>query len=74
MNQYLHTFSIFPQLCNKQYLECEKCITEIKIFEALKRIPNGKSPRNDGLIKAFFETLSPEVKTCIFNMQSTLFR
>ena len=34
-----------------------------KFFEALKRMPNGKSPGNDGLIKAFFETFWSEVKT-----------
>ena len=43
--------SKFPQLSTEQSLECEKCITEKELFEALKSMPNDKSRGNDGLDK-----------------------
>ena len=36
--------------------------TEKELFEALKSMPNDKSPGNDGLTKEFFETFWSEVK------------
>ena len=42
-------------------MECEKDITEKELFEALKSMPNDKSPVNDGLTKEFFETFWSEV-------------
>ena len=46
-----------PQLSTEQSLECEKCITEKKLFEVLKSMPNDKSHGNDSLTKELFETL-----------------
>ena len=62
INNFLNAVSKFPQLSNEQSLECEKCITEKELFEALKSMPNYKSPGNDGLTKEFFETFWSEVK------------
>ena len=56
-NNCLNVISKFPQLSNEQSLECEKCITNKELFEALKSMPNNKSPGNDSLIKELFETL-----------------
>ena len=58
----LNLISKFPQLFNEQSLECEKCITEKDLFEALKSVPNDKSPGNDVLTKKLFETFWFEVK------------
>ena len=49
INNFLNGVSKFPQLLTKQFLECEKCITEKEPFEALRSMPNDKSPGNDGL-------------------------
>ena len=51
INNFLNGVSKFPQLLTKQFLECEKCITEKEPFEALRSMPNDKSPGNDGLTK-----------------------
>ena len=61
INNFLNTVSNFPQLSTEQSLECEKDITEKELFEALKSMPNDKSPVNDGLTKEFFETFWSEV-------------
>ena len=54
INNFLNGVSKFPQLSTEQSLECEKCITEKELFEALKSMSNDKSPGNDGLTKEFF--------------------
>ena len=46
MNNYLNLIFKFPRFSNEQSLEYEKCITEKKLFEALKIMPNDKSPGN----------------------------
>ena len=51
INNFLNGVSKFPQLSTEQSLECEKCITEKELFEALKSMPNDKSRGNDGLDK-----------------------
>ena len=61
-NNCLNVISKFPQLSNEQSLECEKCITNKELFEALKSMPNNKSPGNDSLTKELFETLQFKVK------------
>ena len=57
-----HDINKFPQLSNEQILECEKCITEKELFEALNSLFNDKSPENDGFTKEFFETSWSELK------------
>ena len=47
----INTDSNFPQLSTEQSLECEKDITEKELLEALKSMPNDKSPGNDCLSK-----------------------
>ena len=66
INNFLNTVSKFPQLSTEQTLECQNNITEKELFEALKSIPNDKSPGNDGLTKEFFETFWSEVKKTFF--------
>ena len=61
-NNFLNTVSNFPQLFTGQSLKCEKSITEKELFEALKSMPNDKSPGNDGLTKESFKTFWSEVK------------
>ena len=61
INNFLNTASNFPQLSTEQSLECEKDITEKELFEALKSMPNDKSPVNDGLTKEFLEIFWSEV-------------
>ena len=61
INNFSNAVSKFPQLSTEQSLECEKCIIEKELFEALKNIPNNKSHGNDGLTKEFFETYWFEV-------------
>ena len=69
----MNTVSNFPQLPTEQSLECEKDITEKELFEALKSIPNDKSPGNNSLTKEFVETFWPEVKRKnIFILRLTL--
>ena len=62
INNFLNTVSNFPQLSTEQSLECEKNISEKELLEALKSMPNDKSPGNDGLTKEFFETFWSEIK------------
>ena len=62
----LNGVSKFSQLYTEQSLKCEKCITEKELFEALKSMPNDKSPGNDGLTKGFFETFWLEVFYLVF--------
>ena len=73
ISNFLNGVSKFPQLSTGQSLKCEKCITEIELFEALKSMPNDKSPGNDGLSKEFFKTFWSEIKKTIFILCFKLF-
>ena len=57
INNFLNKVSNFPQLSTEQSLECEKNISEKELLEALKSMPNDKSPGNDGLTKEFFRNI-----------------
>ena len=61
-NTFLKAISNFSQLFNEKFLECEKCITEKVLLEALKVMPDEKSCGNDDLTKEFFETFWFEVE------------
>ena len=50
-----------------------ECSTEKELFEALKSMPNDKSPGNDGLTKEFFETFWSEVKKTFLSCVSHSF-
>ena len=43
-----------------------ECSTEKELFEALKSMPNDKSPGNDDLTQEFFETFWSEL-SCILH-------
>ena len=45
-----------PNLTSKSFDICESEITEKDLITALKGMPNGKSPGNDGLTKTFYNT------------------
>ena len=42
-------------------------LTDKELFDALKGIPNNKSPDNDGLTKEFYETFWDELKDSFIN-------
>ena len=68
INNFLNTVSNFPQLSTEQSLECEKNISEKELLEALKNMPNDKSPGNDGLTKEFLETFWSEIKQTFLSL------
>ena len=43
-------------MTNDQKVVCDNDLTDKELFDALKEIPNNKSPGNDGLAKQFYET------------------
>ena len=61
LTQYLDNISI-PRLSKEKRDSCEGDITEKELFQALKSMPNNKSPGNDGLSKEFYETFWEELK------------
>ena len=61
INNFVDVVSKFPQLSTEQSPECEKCVTEKELYEALKSMPYDKSPGNDGLTREIFETFWSEV-------------
>ena len=72
INNFLNVIPKFLQLSTEQSLECEKYSTEKEPFEALKSVPNGKYPGNDGLTIDFLETFSSEVKKHFYYVFYTL--
>ena len=46
----------------EQSQTCEGHITEFELLNALKSMPNNRSPGNDGLTKEFYETFWEEIK------------
>ena len=51
-----------PTISDKNYTICEAEISENNLLVALKRIPNNKTPGNDGLSKEFYETFWEDIK------------
>ena len=44
-----------------------ECSTEKELFQALKSMPNDKSPGNDDLTQEFFETFWSELKKLLLS-------
>ena len=56
-----------PNLTSKSFDICESEITEKDLITALKSMPNGKSPGNDGLTKEFYEHFWDDLKLYFIN-------
>ena len=56
-----------PSVTNDQKVVCDNDLTDKELFDALKGIPNKKSPGNDGLTKEFYETFWDELKDSFIN-------
>ena len=66
LNVYLSQINI-PILTEEQSQTCEGPITESELLNALKSMPNNKSPGNDVLTKEFYETFWEEIKIPLCN-------
>ena len=58
---FLDTLQI-SKLSDNDCLLCEGELTESWLYDALKNMPNNKSPGNDGLTKEFFLSLWDDIK------------
>ena len=58
---FLDTLQI-PKLSDDECLLCEGELTENELYNALKNMPNNKSPGNDRLTKEFFLTFWDDIK------------
>ena len=56
-----------PNLKSKSFDICESKITEKDLITALRSMPNGKSPGQDGLIKEFYEYFWANLKFYFIN-------
>ena len=56
-----------PSVTNDQKVVYDNDLTDKELFDALKGIPNKKSPGNDGLTKEFYETFWDELKDSFIN-------
>ena len=66
INAYLSKINI-SILTEEQSQTCEGPITEPELLNAIKSIPNNKSPGNDGLTNQFYETFWEEIKIPLCN-------
>ena len=58
---FLDTLQI-PKLSDNDCLLCEGELSESELYDALKNMPNNKSPGNDGLTKEFFRSFWDDIK------------
>ena len=58
---FLDTLQI-SKLSDNDCLLCEGELTESELYDALKNMPNNKSPGNDGLTKEFFLSFWDDIK------------
>ena len=65
IQDYLNRIEI-PKLTKEQSQKCEGVITEEELLKALKKLPNNKSPGNDGITKEFYEAFWDDLKTLFF--------
>ena len=63
---FLDEISNFPKLTSKQSNDCETPLSEKELFDALKGMPDNKSPGNDSLTKEFYERFWSDVKIPFF--------
>ena len=73
INTYLSQINI-PIFTEEQFQTCEGPITESELLNALKTMPNNKSPGNDGLAKEFSETFWKEIKLPLCNSITKLYQ
>ena len=66
INAYLSQINI-PILTDEQSQTCEGPKTESELLNALKSMPNNKSPGNDGLSRKIYETFWEEIKVPLCN-------
>ena len=62
IQDYLNRIEIL-KLTKEQSQKCEGVITEEELLKALKKLPNNKSPGNDGITKEFYEAFWDDLKT-----------
>ena len=63
---FLDEISDFPKLTSKQSNDCEAPLSEKELSDALKGMPDNKSPGNDNLTKEFYETFWSDIKILFF--------
>ena len=63
---FLDEISNSPKLTSKQSNDCEAPLSEKELFDAMKGMPDNKSPGNDGLTKEFYETFWSDIKYPFF--------
>ena len=51
-----------PKLSDNDCLLCEDELSESELYDALKSMPNSKSPGNNGLTKEFFLSFWDDIK------------
>ena len=66
VNAYLSQVN-FPILTEEPSQTCDSPITESELPNALKSMPNNKSPGKDSLTKEFYEMLLEEIKISFCN-------
>ena len=66
INAYLSQINI-PILTEELSQTCEGPITESELLNALKSMPNNKSPGNDDCTKESYETFGEEIKIPLCN-------
>ena len=59
--QNLTRIITLPSVTNDQKGVCDNDLTDKQLFDALKGIPDNKSPGNDWLTKEFYETFLDEL-------------
>ena len=66
ITHFLDEISNFPKLTSKQSNDCEAPLSENEFYDALKGMPDNKSPGNGGLTKKFYETIWSDIKIPFF--------
>ena len=57
-----------PSGTNYQKAVCDSDLTDKELLDALKGIPNNKSPDNGGLTKEFYQAFWDELKDPVINL------
>ena len=57
-----------PSVTNYKKAVCDSDLTDKELLDALKRIPNNKSPHNGGLTKEFYQAFWDELKDPFINL------
>ena len=57
-----------PSVTNYKKAVCDSDLTDKELLDALKGIPNNKSPDNGGLTKEFYQAFWDELKDPFINL------